>query len=96
MEREAMKTGLELLEKLDQDMVEFDIDPFTLSQRRCVRMAAMDMMSASYREGQVAMIPHLCANRGSSFCPQTEKGVSIDDYEPQICKECRLDRGILI
>lgn len=91
-----MKNRQSILGDLRRTMDVFVGQVFTEDMRQRIRMDATELMNAAYDEGQAAMAPHICANQGTSYCPQTESGFTIEEYDPSICRKCNLEGGFSI
>jgi hypothetical protein len=66
---------------------------FTEEMRQRIRMETTDLMNTSFDEGQCAMAPACCANKGTDKCKFTEHDDVFGDYDTTICRQCNLEGG---
>lgn len=91
-----MKTRHDILGDLRRTMDDFVGQPFTEEMRQRIRIDATELMNTAYDEGQAAMAPHICSNRGTSLCPMTEDCIASEEYDEAVCRECHLNGGFSI
>jgi hypothetical protein len=91
-----MKTRQDLLGELRRTMGDFVGQTFTEEMRQRIRIDATELMNTAYDEGQAAMAPHICSNRGTSDCPMSEGDLGAEEYDETVCRKCNLEGGFSI
>lgn len=86
----------DLLSGLRRTMAGFVGQTFTEEMRQCIRLDAAELMTTAYAEGQAAMAPFVCSNKGTSFCRQAEDCLCDEEYDEAVCRLCNLEGGFSI
>ena len=88
-----MESSETILSNLRRIMDGYAGKVFTEDMRQQIRVVATDLMYAANNEAQASFMPFVCANRGTSFCSQTEEMISQSDFDPEVCWECHMNGG---
>jgi hypothetical protein len=91
-----MNDSYALRNYLDAMLSHYVGQTFTETMRRCIRPVVSRIQNAAYDEGQSALAPYACKYSGTSFCPQCERTIGLNEYDVIVCRQCREDGGFEI